>query len=286
MLIDNSHCRWVLLTALIAVAALAIYLLCNAASPAGLTGGSGVGLWYGVIGSLLMIFAGLLSAHRRLARWPWLPRRSWMLKGHIWLGLLSFVFIVCHSGFRWGGTLERLLWVIFGLTLLSGIVGLALQRVLPRLITELVSEETPYEQMGHVRALILRRADEIVDGLCRPRHERKLAAVGAAAVEEQSGVAAELRRTYDDLIRPYLVGRSRVRSGRLVDAVAQLLTYPALDGAREPLQELQKLCARRKQIDQQETLHVWLHGWLLLHIPLSAALLVLGVAHAVASVYY
>jgi hypothetical protein len=36
----------------------------------------------------------------------------------------------------------------------------------------------------------------------------------------------------------------------------------------------------------QANLHGWLHGWLLVHVPLSAALLILGTAHAVASVWY
>ena len=42
----------------------------------------------------------------------------------------------------------------------------------------------------------------------------------------------------------------------------------------------------RRRLAEQERLHGWLHGWLLLHIPLSAALLVLGVAHAVTALYY
>ena len=36
----------------------------------------------------------------------------------------------------------------------------------------------------------------------------------------------------------------------------------------------------------KERLHYFLHGWLLLHVPLSLILLVLGVVHAVMSTYY
>ena len=52
------------------------------------------------------------------------------------------------------------------------------------------------------------------------------------------------------------------------------------------LDELEALCRERRRLAEQERLHGWLHGWLLLHIPLSAALLVLGVAHAVTALYY
>ena len=39
-------------------------------------------------------------------------------------------------------------------------------------------------------------------------------------------------------------------------------------------------------VAEQERLYRVLHVWLLWHIPLSAALLILGVAHAVAALYY
>jgi hypothetical protein len=36
----------------------------------------------------------------------------------------------------------------------------------------------------------------------------------------------------------------------------------------------------------QGRLHLWLHGWLLLHIPLSLALILLGAVHAVMALRY
>jgi len=36
----------------------------------------------------------------------------------------------------------------------------------------------------------------------------------------------------------------------------------------------------------QERLHRWLHGWLLVHIPISLALVILGVVHAVVALRY
>jgi len=54
----------------------------------------------------------------------------------------------------------------------------------------------------------------------------------------------------------------------------------------EQLTQLAGLVEERRQLVDQERAHFWLHSWLLLHVPLSAALLVLGVAHAVWSLYY
>ena len=50
--------------------------------------------------------------------------------------------------------------------------------------------------------------------------------------------------------------------------------------------ELEATCDERRQLRDQKRLHHWLHGWLLLHIPLSLALLLLGTAHAVIALRY
>jgi hypothetical protein len=55
---------------------------------------------------------------------------------------------------------------------------------------------------------------------------------------------------------------------------------------KEQLGQLETFCDERRQLGEQERLHRWLHSWLLVHIPLSVVLLVLGLAHAVLSLYY
>src|SRR5262249_52190154 len=114
VLLDSTHRRWLLVTLLLSAAAVAAWLVLDRRAPGGLTGGSTVGLWYGIIGTLLMVYAGLLAAHRKFPRW-WrlLGRRAAWLKGHIWLGLLSAVFLLCHAAFRWGGPLTVGLWAVY-----------------------------------------------------------------------------------------------------------------------------------------------------------------------------
>jgi hypothetical protein len=279
LLIDAGHRRWILGTSLAAVVLGGLYGWLNHQAAQALTGGTTVGLWYGVLGTLLMIYAGLLSAHRRLARTRFVPRRSWMLKGHIWLGLLSFWLILCHSGFHWGGTLEQILWLVFGAVVLSGIAGLVLQGVLPRLMTERVPIETPYEQMPYVCQQLTRRAAQLVEAIC------------GAAKQDRPTARSQLRAYYEDEIKPFLAGAATATSslpdtGRARERFEQFLALPDLAAERSRLQELEQLCDQRRQIAVQERLHHWLHGWLVLHVPLSLALLVLAVAHIVMSLYY
>ena len=206
--------------------------MAGAAFPEPLTGGTTAGLWFGIAGAALMIYAGLLAAHRRLARWPLLPRRSWMLKGHIWLGLLSFWLILCHSNFRWGGPLEQLLWIVFGLVVLSGIVGLVLQGVLPRLMVEQIEEETPYEQMPHVCRQLARGAAQLAEAL-------SFLGTGDAAAKANTG-RGQLRTFYEVDIAPFLGGAAPLTSA-LHDTARRANGLPSFERCRS-LQTTDQSC--------------------------------------------
>jgi hypothetical protein len=276
LLIDTTHKYWIGGTAVAAVLATGAYLWINRLTPGGLTGGTTVGLWYGVFGSLLMIFAGLLSAHRKLLRWAFIPARPWWLRGHIWLGLLSFVLILCHSGFRWGGSLEVVLWVVFGVVLVTGVVGLVLQQFIPRLLTTRLGAEAPYEQIPHLCLVLRRKSDSLVAEILAVADEGGRKEFHAFCEAEVAGF----------LVERYQARRALAHPLRAEAAFETLFATPGLAAARPQIDMLKRYCEERRHLGEQERLHRWLHAWLLLHVPLSAALLVLGVLHAVMSLYY
>src|SRR5947209_18427853 len=166
MLIDRHQRRWIWTSVILGAGALALYLYLARTSAGMLTGGSLVGMWYGIIGAGLMIYAGLLSALRKVRSWWWLGARKTWLRGHVWLGLLSVVLILCHSSFHWGGPLETALWLVLIGVILTGILGIVLQNVLPRLLTSRVPTEAPYEQIPHLCRQMRRKADAIIDEVC------------------------------------------------------------------------------------------------------------------------
>jgi hypothetical protein len=97
--------------------------------------------------------------------------------------------------------------------------------------------------------------------------------------------SAPLRKFYIDEMRPFLQ-LSKLQVRRLADdarassVFANLRTLlPA--AAHNTLTDLEDICSEARQLLRQERLHRWLHGWLLLHIPLSLALILLGTVHAV-----
>ncbi len=281
MLIDSSHTRWIVGTAVVGVLALGFHLFWGWSVPGGLTGGSTVGLWYGAIGTALMVYAGLLAAHRKFpSTWHWWivgPRKRW-LRGHIWLGLLSVVFILCHSGYRWGGGLELTLWIVFLVTIISGVLGLLAQAYLPHQITNRIGAETPFEQIPHVCEVMRRQADDLVDAVL-------------ANKDTDQAIKDHLNVFYSKSVRPFL-GPTYESSSPLSRALQAELLFdrvraePGMTLVAPVLARLAAFCEERRQIGQQERLHWLLHGWLLVHVPITLALLVLGAAHIFMSLYY
>jgi len=52
------------------------------------------------------------------------------------------------------------------------------------------------------------------------------------------------------------------------------------------LKDLENICEEEHQLSRQARIYHWLHAWLLVHVPLSIALLVLGAVHAVMALRY
>jgi len=92
---------------------LAIYVPYALTAARGPTGGSALGLAFGIVGFAFMLFAaaaGRTEASANVGGWG--RAQAWM-RGHLWLGLLALPLILFHGGFHFGGTLTRILmWLL------------------------------------------------------------------------------------------------------------------------------------------------------------------------------
>jgi len=325
MKIDRTHRTWAIAALAILAISLIVYFIYALNSPQGSRGGSVVGLLFGIIGFAFMIFAALLGARKRVPTWRLGRAQTWM-RGHLWLGLLALPMILFHGGFHFGGTLTRLLMWLLIVTVASGVFGAALQHYIPRVMTCDVPLETIYDEIGHVRSLLREEADRAMEIVCgslsfpkstleetqraggftalRPiaatavplRTSAAVSAGASAAVaaaheiillsKEQS---APLRGFYLSEMRPFL--EHPKNSNRLADAPAASGAFAGLRAllpaaAHASLSDLEDICNEARQLARQEQLHRWLHGWLLVHIPLSLVLILLGAVHAVMALRY
>ncbi len=314
MHIDKTQRGWAIASLVIFAVTTAVYVAYATNAPNGPLGGSAFGLAFGVIGFGFMIFATLLGARKRVPTWRLGRAQAWM-RGHLWLGLLSLPVILFHGGFHFGGMLTSVLMWLLIVTVVSGVFGAALQHYVPRLMTADVKLETIYDEIGNVRKLLRAEADRGVEAICGPlglgksaKEEvqraggfsatRAMAATGsgaavAAAAETivlSEEECAPLRKFYLGELRPFLE-EPKHRGARLGNADKANGAFAGLrtlmpQAAQATLQDLEDICDEARQLVRQERLHHLLHGWLLVHIPISLALILLGAAHAVMALRY
>ncbi len=324
MLIDSTHKKWASATVALSAIAVVTYVPYSLFAVHGAKGGTIPGLIYGILGMALMLFVGLLSLRRKLPAWRLGRVQTWM-RGHLWLGLLSFVLILCHGGFRFGGTLTTVLMSLFIVVLVSGIVGVALQQFLPQTMTTEVPMETIYGQIANVRQLLLKEADELVATVEVPAAAPAKAAAGAAApagsaaapaavavpakaaavvaapaakvaaaapaaggaITEQ--VVKHVRDSYFKGVRPFLLDPSkkhRLASEAEAKAFFQKVRLFAPPAVHGVIDDLENICDEERQLIEQVRFHHLMYSWLLVHVPLSFGLLVLAIVHAFIAMRY
>ncbi|HEY2882384.1 MAG TPA: hypothetical protein VGJ15_08125 [Pirellulales bacterium] len=286
-------------------------------------GSSAPGLVFGIVGAAIMLFEFLLWPRKLARRWRLGSARAWM-RAHIWLGLLTVPLIWLHSGFKWGGPLSTVLAGLFIVVIVSGIYGLAMQNWLPRLMLVELPGETITLEATHVAHDLCLEAEQIVAAVCgiepdvlnnwRRRESDSNAATprfhsgapslvlgssgpvgNVAGGVLQSQLARQvpgsepLQHAFVSEIGPFLWwgGRHRQLSepGRGASYFRNLRI--ALEPeVRSTADLLEGYCDQRRQFDRQARLHRWLHGWLLVHLPLSIILIVLMFVHAFVALKY
>src|SRR5262249_53171660 len=112
----------------------------------------------------------------------------------------------------------------------------------------------------------------------------------AEVLEIDDDSRERLHSVYADMIRPFLRDPDRIRnecrdkerSSTLFAGLRDLLPETAHQG----LSDLESICEEERQLIRQRIVYRCLHAWLLLHVPLSLALILLGAIHGVVALRY
>jgi hypothetical protein len=295
VLIDRSHKPWCVASAATLAVAVAVYVPYALGSTPP-SGGSWLGIAYGVAGFGAMVAVTLLALRKKFPIWRIGRAQTWM-RAHLWLGALSLPLILLHAGFLFGHGLTSMLMWLFAFVYASGFVGAYLQHTMPRRIMREVPMETIYDQIDHVRDQLRDEGDTVVaeasgqlqvsvsaPGRARPAEASAKAAATALAsvIRVAADDTAPLRDFYTQEMRPFLERPSRAHP--LADPAAAAASFarlrpavpPALEGA---IADLESLCEEERQLLRQERMHRLLHAWLIVHVPLSFALMALAIVH-------
>jgi hypothetical protein len=320
MRIDRSHTPWILMV-VIATAGATVLFLANFypeqlpfavrlptvfgdIPPKRHTfGGTPLGVVFGSLAFLIFLFAAALGIRKKRRLWRIGSAQFW-LKAHIWLTVLTIPLVLYHCGFHLGGPHTTWLMFLYGVVMGSGIFGLVLQQFMPKLMKERLPREVVFEQIPHIRGLILDAAKAFREELAEAS---KTAAPPAAPLPEAGGVPESrptsaataskedpslqiLTEFMDSECLPYLQRRRgtgmRLGDQRMAQNIFRLLRLNVTEKWSPRVEELFRWCEDRRLMDLQVRLHHWLHGWLLVHVPTSFVLLIYTAWHAWVAVRY
>lgn len=299
MLIDDTHKPWGIASAVILAVAVVGYVPYAMGSRPP-SGGSLLGLTYGIVGFGFMVVVTLLALRKKFPIWRIGRTKTWM-RAHLWLGALSLPLILLHAGFLFGHGLTSWLMWLFVFVYASGFFGAWLQHTMPRRLLREVPMETIYDQIGHVREQLLDEADGVVAEACG-KLEVDVAVPVVATSEGANALAtvmragsggsddsAPLRDFYMKEMRPFVQaprgshGLANPMTASAMFARVQGLIPAALEPA---IVDLASICEEERQLLRQERMHGLLHAWLIVHVPLSFALMVFAVVHIVMALKY
>lgn len=294
MLINRDSKPWALVALAIFVVCAIAYVPYHRSQLAGPSGGTWMGLFYGVIGTAFILLAMGLTPRKKF-RTMRIGRVYWWMQAHVWFGLLSFPVILFHAGFRdglWGGPMTWALMILFIVIELSGIVGIILQNVLPGKLLRDVQFETIFEQIDHVISKLREEAEAKVGAIADRKVEAEydldaVPAGGTVALMATSAVtpgATEVATFYKQQVVRALAPDFDPTAAMPSEFDRLRARTPLI--AHETINDLQSIVEERRQLERQRKTHYLLHGWLWIHIPMSLAMLVLIVVHAFVALRY
>jgi hypothetical protein len=235
-------------------------------------GGSPAGLAYGGLAIGLLVFLLLYSVRRRWHRGASASLETWC-QAHLYLGLLVVVAALLHSGFRFHDRVAVAALVVMGLVAASGLFGAVLYTLVPFLLTGAESNLSPEELSSQLnqQALVMNR----------------LAADRSAALQEivrrvLAGAKPGPLAGWRLLLRPP-AAHAAPAPWRALLADVPPAEAPQLDQLLVQVRQFEEL---HRALRHQQHYRNLLTAWLYLHVPLSAALVVLVAAHVIAACYY
>jgi hypothetical protein len=224
-------------------------------------------------GWILLLFMIALAAYNPRKKLPFIPLKSseaW-LKFHLYAGYIAIGLFLIHINFTAPtGRFDSILATLYVLVTVSGIIGLAASRLLPRRLTAR-GGEVLFERIPMIRLQMRERAESLA-----------LASVGQAQastiadfyVRDLHAFFAGTRNFWSHL------SDDRAPVNRLLNKISDLNRF-LNEKERDVMGKIADLVRQKDGLDYQFTLQLTLKLWLFIHIPLTYGLLFWSLLHVV-----
>jgi len=260
-------------------------------------GATPLGMWYGSAAFAIFLFAAMLGGRKKVRHWRIGRAETWM-RAHIWLSILSIPLVLFHCGFHSGSAMTTGLLILYALVMVSGFYGLALQQFIPRQMMTRLTHEVIFDQIPYLRGKLVEDAKRLREELRISGGRDSGGGVAVAVAEDPRTVEARqaVRELLEAEVMPYLQSRSglfarkgarrRLGSPQVAAHLFHMVRLGAGERYEERVDEMERWCEQRRQMDYQEVMQHWLHYWLLVHVPASLLLLIWTAWHAVTGLFY
>jgi hypothetical protein len=304
MRLDSSHRPWAIGVGVITLICAAFYWgsqseagripligvplpewMLNSMSPRNTVGAKPLGLIFGIVAFLIFLFASALGVRKKKRLWRIGNVQSW-LRAHIWLTILTVPLVLFHCGFKLGGMHTSILFWLWAIVMVSGFWGIAMQHFFPPIMKERLPREWVYEQISSVREASF---GSVLDYKKSLEARATSEGGGGTAVAADPAIRVMLGFLSDEVL-PFLSNRSarrtRLADPRGADDVIRLVRLNVSEPFRPKVDEIRELCSDHRMMARQERMHHWLHGWLIIHVPVSFILLVWTIWHIFITISY
>lgn len=230
----------------------------------------GLGLVMGFLAAFIFVFETAYPFRRSRAR-PLGTAKVW-LQAHVYLGVVAFIAVLAHAGFRWpGGFLGWCLLVLSAWVTFTGLVGVWFQKWLPLAMAEGLRVEALYERIPALVDHLLKESDALVAGASE--------VLGRFYQTEVRGGLAVLAPSWSYLL-DVRAGRERV-----LEPFRRVAPF-VVATEKEIVDDLATIRLEKMELDVQYTLQGVLRRWLLFHVPPAVLLMALLVMHVLGWLLY
>lgn len=233
--------------------------------------GNAWGLTYGTIAAVLMIGAAFYGGRRRMHKYHLGKSHHWV-QFHVYGGTLFMLFVFMHSGFRIPtGMLTWWLWFFSLWITVSGLIGVGLQKWIPRMLSSGLAIEAVYERIPELVRELRARAEQMIETCTEPVQVFYRRSISPVLMTPQTRLIY-----YVDITGGI---QSRMRQ---FDYLRRVLSADE----KETLDTLEDVYKTKLELDAHYTLQKALRWWLYAHVPIAFALIVLLGFHLYSVFYY
>src|SRR5687768_10387839 len=228
----------------------------------------------GIVGLVGVAFVMTYPFRKQVYRRRAGALRYWMLV-HVYAGVVAGVVLLLHSGPRHGGLVTSLLYVVFDLVILSGVIGIVAYIVAPRIMTRIEGEPLLVEDLEARRDELQKQSAAILD-------------------QSEGWLKEEIRdRVYPRFSSRAFLWRQLSRREELKSLLAQAREEFKLHTMRTATHEERELllsavetAVTLRRVDALLVLHRTLRSWIPIHVVSTAAMLALMIVHIAQVVFF